>query len=106
MKRHIGALLSVLFLPLVAIGAGAEPAAAAAPHYVAQPAAQAASDTLVVRGLVWKCGPAGCTAGKSNSRPATDCAALARQVGSLIRFVAGGRELPAEALEKCNARAR
>jgi hypothetical protein len=105
MKRHIGASLSVLFLPLVAIGAGAEPAAAA-PHYVAQPAAQVGSDTLVVRGLVWKCSPGGCTAGKSNSRPATDCAALARQVGSLTRFSAGGREIPAEALEKCNARAR
>jgi hypothetical protein len=61
---------------------------------------------LVVRGLVWKCGPSGCTAGKSNSRPANDCAALARQVGALTRFSAGGRELPVEALEKCNARAR
>jgi hypothetical protein len=106
MKRHIGASLFVLLLPIVGIGAVAEPAAAATPHYTAQPAAQPASDTLVVRGLVWKCGPGGCTAGKSNSRPANDCAALARRVGPLTRFRAGGRELAAEVLEKCNARAR
>ena len=105
MTRHISPFLLALLLPVAALTAPA-PASAAAPHYRAEPATPPAGERLVVRDLVWKCGAGGCVTGKSNSRPATDCAALARQVGALLSFSAGGRSLTGAELEKCNARAR
>ena len=105
MTRQASPLLLALLLP-VAVAAVPSPASATAPHYRAQPVTLPAGDRLIVRDLVWKCGPSGCVTGKSNSRPATDCAALAREVGLLRSFSAGGRELSGAELEKCNARAR
>ena len=106
MSRPATPLLLALLLPIAALAVPPSPAAATAPHYRAEPAAPPAAERLVVRDLVWKCGPAGCVTGKSNSRPATDCAALAREVGALRSFSAGGRPLSGDELEKCNARAR
>ena len=78
---------------------------AAASHYVAEPAAAPAQPKLIVRGTMWKCGEAGCTAGKSNSRPAIVCSTLAREIGPLRSFSAAGVALSAQDLEKCNASA-
>jgi hypothetical protein len=95
------------FLLTLLMLAGAAPAVAqGGPHYRAEPAAPRANATLIVRDAVWKCGTAGCLAGKGSSRPETECAALARQVGELVSFSVAGRPLDAEALQKCNARAR
>ena len=96
---------SVIFTFLM-LGAAAGPALAGPAHYRAQPATAPAAERVVVRDLLWKCGPEGCVAGRSASRPAIACAALARQVGSLRSFSTGGRPLAAAELEKCNARAR
>jgi hypothetical protein len=85
----------VLF-PLSALAAATP--AAAAPHYRAEPAAPVAAAQVVVRDLVWNCGAGGCVAGRSNSRPAVECAALARHVGN--------RSLSTAELEKCNGGAR
>lgn len=79
--------------------------AAASAQYFAEPVAAPAAERLVVNGTIWKCGDAGCAAGKSNSRPATVCTALARKVGTLKSFSFGGQALSAADLEKCNARA-
>jgi hypothetical protein len=99
--------LFVSFLFAFALsGAAAGPALASGVHYRAEPASPPATERLVVRDVVWKCGAAGCVAGKSNSRANVECAALARQVGTLRTFSAGGQALPADQLEKCNARAR
>ena len=106
MTRHASPLLLALLLPVAALVAPPAPASAAAPHYRAEPATPPSGERLVVRDLVWKCGAGGCVTGKSNSRPATDCAALVRQVGALRSFSAGGRPLTGAELEKCNARAR
>jgi len=88
-----------------AILSSAVPGAAAA-SYKAEPAAAPASDHVVVRGLLWKCGADGCVTGKSTSRAAIDCAALVREIGAVKRFVVDGRELGAEELARCNARAK
>lgn len=82
------------------------PAAAAGSYYRAELATPMAADQLVVRGLIWKCGAGGCVAGRSNSRAAIDCAALAREVGTLRSFAVEGRSLTPAELEKCNAKAR
>lgn len=86
--------------------AAAAPALAAAPHYRAEPAAAPAADRLVVRDTAWRCNAAACWAPAMNSRPALVCAALVRELGALKSFTVAGQPLPADALEKCNARAR
>jgi hypothetical protein len=97
-------LLAVLLT--FAAGIGAPPAFAAAPHYKAEPAAPPAAEKLIVRQTVWKCGPSGCVAARGTSRPAVECGALARELGTLRSFAADGRAFAPEELEKCNARAR
>ena len=91
-------------IALLAIGLFSAPALATS-HYQAEPAAKPAETRIVLRDTIWKCGDTGCVAGKSDSRPAIVCAVLAREVGTLNRFVVKGEPLPAEQLEKCNARA-
>src|SRR3546814_17371368 len=80
----------------------ATPAFAA--HYTAEPAAKPVEARFALRDVLWTCGDAGCTGGKSNSRPAIVCAVLAREVGSLTSFRVAGEALTPEQLEKCNAR--
>ena len=104
-RQLTSSLFSLVFTALM-IGAAAGPAFANGVHYRAQPATPPVAERLVVRDLMWKCGPAGCAAAKGASRPATECAALVRQVGPLRSFSAGGQPLDAAALEKCNGRAR
>ncbi len=79
---------------------------ALANHYQARPSGLPAVAKFVAKDVVWKCGDGGCSAGKSNSRPAIVCAALVKQVGRIDSFTAGGEALPADQLEKCNGRAR
>ena len=106
MARQTIPLLLAILLPLAAAGISAPPAFAATPHYKAEPTAPPAAEKLIVRETVWKCGPSGCVAGQGNSRPAIECGALARRLGTLRSFAAGGRTFAPEELEKCNARAR
>ena len=89
---------------IVALGLFAVPAFAA--HYEAKPAERPSAEKIVLRDLMWKCGDAGCAAGKSASRPAIVCAVLAREVGRLESFTVAGRPLDPASLEKCNARAQ
>jgi hypothetical protein len=110
MTRKFAPTLFSLVLAFLTIGAAAGPAMAAGAssgaYYRAQPAAAPPAAQLVVRDLVWNCGADGCVAGRSTSRAATDCSALARQVGALRSFTVEGRALAPDELEKCNARAR
>jgi hypothetical protein len=89
---------------LVALALVSAPALATS-HYQAEPAAKPSEAKLVLRDTVWKCGDAGCAAAKSNSRPTIVCAVLAKEVGALRSFSAGGKPLAADELEKCNSRA-
>lgn len=93
-------------LALIFFGGGAAPGLASPAQYRAEPAAAPASARVIVRDLVWKCGPAGCVTVQRGSRPAVDCSALAREVGALRSFAVDGSPLAPDALEKCNARAR
>jgi hypothetical protein len=75
-------------------------------QYRAEPANPPAAARLIVKEIVWKCGAGGCVAPRGNSRPAVDCPALVREVGTLRSFSIGGQPLDSAALGKCNARAR
>jgi hypothetical protein len=98
--------MATRLFPLVALLAAA-PAQAGAPHYVAEIAqGRAPAERMVVHEIAWRCAGGACVAGRSDSRPLTDCMALARQAGALKSFAVEGSALPADQLEKCNAAAR
>jgi len=76
-------------------------------YYVATTATAPAKDSLVTRTTVWHCGDGVCTANKAASaRDAIMCELVAQQVGTLTAFTANGTTFDAEALGKCNAKAR
>ncbi len=92
-----------LALPLALL---TSPVMAAPAYYQAEPAAAPAQPRLVARDNVWHCGEAGCTSGRTGSRPAIVCATLVREVGALRSFSVEGRAFAAGELENCNRRAR
>lgn len=81
-------------------------AQAANGYYSATPATASAKSTVVTRSTVWKCSDSGCVAGKANARDNIMCELLAREVGTLSAFRANGSDFDADALAKCNAKAR
>ncbi|HEX8643945.1 MAG TPA: hypothetical protein VF702_08535 [Allosphingosinicella sp.] len=105
MARIAPTLLTSL-LGLAALAASAAPAEASQTHFRAQPLNLPEAIRLVVRDTVFRCGPASCVAPRASSRAELVCAALAREVGGLASFSAGGRAFDAAALEACNRRAR
>jgi hypothetical protein len=106
MARFFTSTLLAFVCAFLALGAAAGPAMAAGVYYRAELASPPSAGRIIVRDVIWRCDVKGCVAGESNSRAATDCAALARQVGALRSFTVDGRALSAEELEKCNAKAR
>ena len=82
------------------------PASASAATYSAKPLVPAAAKRIVVRDIVWNCGPVDCTGATEDSRPLVLCQVLARKTGPIERFTVDGRALPASDLEACNKRAR
>ena len=75
-------------------------------YYAATPAAAPSETSLITRNTLWKCGEGVCTAAKSNSRDAIVCELVAKEVGTLSAFRANGTEFDADALAKCNTKAR
>ena len=104
MTRQIASSLLAFLLTASLFGGSA--LAGPGAQYRAEPAKAPAAARLIVKDVVWKCGPSGCVAPRGNSRPAIDCSALAHEIGTLRSFSVEGQALDPAALEKCNARAR
>jgi len=75
-------------------------------YYAATPVSATAKTSIVTRSTVWKCGGGVCVASRSDSRDAIMCELVAREVGALQTFTAGGTAFDADALAKCNSRAK
>jgi hypothetical protein len=75
-------------------------------YYVAVPAAQATKATLITRSTPWVLRGNAYLAARAPERTLVLCQTLARSVGKLQSFTAGGTPLDAETLDKCNTRAR
>lgn len=75
-------------------------------YYAATPVTAPEKTSLVTRSTVWKCGDGVCIAGKANTRDNIMCELVAREVGQLSAFRANGTEFDAEALARCNTKAR
>ena len=80
--------------------------AASVPFYHAELSAPVAKSKArpIASGTVWKCAENACTAGEASSRPAIVCARLAKEVGPLTSFTAGGKTLEADDLARCNGK--
>ena len=91
----------------VALVAVAAPAPAQGPaHYVAVPAAEAAKASVITRSTPWRLANGAYVADRAPERDLVLCQLLARDVGQLKSFSAGGKALDEGALAKCNARAK
>jgi uncharacterized low-complexity protein len=75
-------------------------------YYAATPVSAPAKNSLVTRSTIWKCGEATCVAAKANARDTIMCELVAREVGELSAFRANGTQFDADALAKCNSKAR
>ncbi|MDF7776996.1 hypothetical protein P1X14_17195 [Sphingomonas sp. AOB5] len=75
-------------------------------YYTAVAATAPAKNSFVTRSTVWRCGEGTCVAAKATSRDAIMCELVAGEVGKLSSFAVRGEAFSAEALEKCNARAK
>ncbi|HVJ00309.1 MAG TPA: hypothetical protein VM657_14725 [Sphingomonas sp.] len=75
-------------------------------YYVATAAAAPAKASFVTRSTAWSCDGAVCTAARAPERDAFVCQRVAGNVGSLAAFTAGGEAFDAEALAKCNVKAK
>jgi hypothetical protein len=101
---RIAALLFSLVGSLTLLGS----AAMAQPgngYYSVTLANEAGASKQIVRGMAFTCDGATCAAAEGTSRPAIVCASIARELGPVTSFRAGGEPLDGEALAKCNAKA-
>lgn len=93
---------------LAAITTLAPAAALAEPtgYYVATPAAAPTRTSFITGELVWKWRNTAFVAGQGPHRDAVTCEMAARSAGKLTAFTAAGAAFDADALAKCNARAK
>lgn len=103
----IASTFAAVAISATILGAFTAPAFAnrGAPEYRLT-AEQLTTGTKVARDVMWRCNDAGCTAANATSRPEIVCATAAREFGKLSSFNAKGEAFDAEALAKCNAKAR
>ncbi|TKD53074.1 CC_3452 family protein [Sphingomonas baiyangensis] len=82
--------------------------ATAAPtgQYRATFAEAPAKASFVTRNTIWKCTGATCVAPRNGARDAIMCELAAREAGTLQSFAVADAVFDADALAKCNARAR
>ncbi len=82
-------------------------APAAAHRFEARLAPPSPPAAIVSSEIAWTCNGTNCTAdaGMVDS-PARLCARFAKEVGRLEQFSVDGAPMPADALAKCNARAK
>ena len=102
-------MIRVLSLAAVAAAVFMSPATAQARvsgYYTATPVAAPAEASYVTRNTIWSCDSGTCVAQKAADRPQFVCERIAKSVGKLDTFTAGGEALDADALAKCNAKAR
>ena len=90
-------------LAFVALGLAAAPAAASI--YAAKPATPSESGRIVVRDVVWSCGPQACVGSTDKSRPIVLCQALAKKAGRIESFTVNGAPMADADLDRCNASA-
>jgi hypothetical protein len=99
-------MLASVAMAATLLGATADPSFAQGEPAYRLTAERSVTGSKIANDVLWRCGEAGCTALSASSRPAIVCAQAARAVGKLTSFSAKGAAFDAEALAKCNSKAR
>jgi hypothetical protein len=81
-------------------------APAVAGSYSAKPFTAPATAKIIGKDISWTCNSGSCRGSTDASRPLVLCQDLAKRAGRLESFVADGRALSADQLDKCNASAK
>jgi len=79
---------------------------AMAGSYSAKPLTTPAASKIIGKDISWTCISDSCQGSTDASRPLVLCQDLAKRAGRLESFVADGRALSADQLDKCNASAK
>ncbi len=95
------ALLTSVMLFSATAGHAQRPA-----YYTAVATTAPTQSTLITHNTLWSCGGDTCVAQKAPDRATIMCELVAKNVGTLASFTAGGSALDADALAKCNAKAK
>ena len=106
--RRFAHLLTMVAATLVGgtLIAGTAHAQGPANYYVAVPAAAPAKTTLIARTTVWDRQGDSYVAKRAVSRDAVQCQMLVQRAGALTSFTVAGQAFDADALAKCNAKAK
>jgi len=75
-------------------------------YYTAIPVAKPTKTSLITHSTVWKWNDSAFVANKAPERGNIVCELIVQRVGALTAFTAGGQAFDADALAKCNARAK
>ena len=75
-------------------------------YYVATPAAAPARHSVITNTTLWSWHESAYTADRAPERENVLCEMVVKRVGTLTSFSAGGKAFDADALAKCNARAK
>ena len=102
MLRSIASAVIASAALLAATGA---PAQTARGYYVATPAVASAKTQLMTRATPWRAQGGSFVAAQAPERDLVLCQLVAKDVGQLSSFSAGGKAFDAGTLDKCNAKA-
>jgi hypothetical protein len=75
-------------------------------YYTATPAAQPTKTSFITSNVLWKWRDTAFTANKTSARDNIVCQMIVQRAGALTEFTAGGAPFDADALAKCNTRAK
>lgn len=106
--RRFGHVLALAAATLVGstLIAGTAHAQATGGYYVAVPAAQPVKPLLMTRATPWSLKGNAYVAARAPERDAVLCQLVARNAGQLTSFTVAGKAYDADALTKCNAKAK
>lgn len=93
-------------LPAIALSFIALPAMAAAAPLMNATTEAGADGRIITRGAAWNCTDGECKTASDASRPKVLCERLVKEVGALTSFSINGEAMDADALAKCNAKAK
>lgn len=101
---RFGAIAAITFASTAALVTPAQLTARdSGVYYTAKLAAPAAQSRFTANGREWLCDGTNCIAQRSSERPLRVCRDLAREVGAVTEFTAGGEAIDAGKLVRCNS---
>ena len=106
MTRVLSLAAALIGSALLIAPVAAQAQVPAGPYYAAVPVAAPTKTDLITHSTVWNWNNTAFTANKAPERETVLCQLLVQHVGALSSFTVAGQPFDADALAKCNARAK